>query len=92
MIYATKIKMRAGCRDSQKLTEIDSIYLTGVTEPGFYTKGSIYDFLKKNPGTIKVNISPYPNVVPALSIYNEKYIKSEPNANGYDNLLSLPRE
>ena len=92
MIYAMKIKMRNGCRTSQKLAEIDSIYLYGVNEPGFYTKESIYDYLKKNPGTIKVNISPYPNVVPALSPYNEKYVKSDPNSFGYDNLLCLPRE
>lgn len=92
MIYATKIKMRAGCWNSQNLTEIDSIYLSGVAIPGFYPKGNIYDFLKANPGSIKVNISPYPDVIPALSIYNEKYVKSEANAFGHDNLLNLPRE
>ncbi|MBR3972403.1 MAG: hypothetical protein IKJ99_00460 [Oscillospiraceae bacterium] len=51
MIYATKIKMRAGCRNSQMLTEIDSM----------------------------------------VSIYREKYVKSEPNQYGDDNLLCLPR-
>lgn len=92
MIYATKIKMRAGCRSSQKLTEIDSIYLVGVDGPGFYTKESIHDFLKDSPGTIKVNLKPYPDVVPAVSVYREKYVKSVPNEYGNDNLLCLPRE
>ena len=91
MIYATKIKMRTGCRDSQKLTEIDSIYLEGVDKPGFYTKESIHDYLKTYPGTIKVTLRPYPDVIPAVSIYREKYVKSEPNQYGDDNLLCLPR-
>ena len=91
MIYATKIKMRTGCRDSQKLTEIDSIYLEGVDKPGVYSKESIHDYLKTYPGTIKVNLRPYPDVIPAVSIYREKYVKSEPNQYGDDNLLCLPR-
>lgn len=91
MIYATKIKMRTGCRNSQKLTEIDSIYLEGVDEPGFYTKESIHDYLKVYPATIKVNLRTYPEVIPAVSIYREKYVKSEPNQYGDDNLLCLPR-
>lgn len=92
MIYATKIKMRAGCRNSQNLTEIDSIYLEGLDKPGFYTKESIHDYLKVSPGTIKVLLRPYPDVIPAVSIYREKYVKSEPNEYGNDNLLCLPRE
>ena len=91
MIYATKIKMRTGCRNSQKLTEIDSIYLEGVDKPGFYEKEVLHEFLKAHPSTIKVNIRPYPDVIPAVSIYNEPYVKSEPNQFGYDNLLCLPR-
>ena len=91
MIYATKIKMRTGCRNSKKLTEIDFIYLEGVDRPGFYTKEAIHDYLKVYPGTIKVNISPYPDVIPAVSIYREKFVKSEPNQYGDDNLLCLPR-
>jgi hypothetical protein len=83
--------MRTGCRDSQKLTEIDSIYLEGVDKPGFYAKESIHDYLKTYPGIIKVNLRPYPDVIPAVSIYREKYVKSEPNQYGDDNLLCLPR-
>ena len=41
--------------------------------------------------TIQVNIRPYPNLIPQLSKNNEKYVKSEPNGSGRDNLLCLPR-
>ena len=92
MIYATKIKMRVGCHNSQNLTEIDSIYLEGLDKPGFYTKESIHDYLKLYPGTINVLLKPYPDVIPAVSVYHEKYVKSEPNEYGNDNLLCLPRE
>lgn len=92
MIYATKIRMRPGSRHSQSLTEIDSVYLSGLQASGFYPKESIHGFLQNNPGTIKVGIHPYPTVVPAISIYGEKYVKSTPNHTGRDNLLSLPRE
>ena len=92
MMYATKIKMQQGCRYSQNLTEIDSVYVEGCTNPGFFKKSVLHDYLKDNPGAIKVKISPYPAVVPATSSKGEKYVKSAPNAYGYDNLLSLPRE
>jgi len=68
------------------------IYLTGCKEDGYYKKDKVHDYLKDNPGTIQVNISPYPNVIPAVSINNEKYVKSSPNSSNNDNLLSLPRE
>ena len=88
----TRIKMKEGCRYSNNLLEIDELYVIGCTRPGFYKKADIYDFVKNNPGVIKVDRWPYPNVVPALSVYGEKYVKSTPNAYWHDNLLSLPRE
>ena len=92
MILVTKIKMRPGCWNSQNLTEIDSVYLTGLGDPGFYPKENVHAFLKDHPGTIRVGVWPNPDVVPATSIYGEKYVKSTPNQYGFDNLLSLPRE
>ena len=53
---ATKIKMKPGCGTSSNLLEIDSIYLIGCKEEGFYKKEVLYDYLKKNPGTIQVDI------------------------------------
>ena len=92
MIYATKIRMRPGSRNSQSLTEISHIYLTGLQTPDFYAKEDIHLFLRRRPGTIKVGISPNPTVIPAVSAYGERYVKSTPNYTGHDNLLSLPRE
>lgn len=82
MMYATKIKMRPGCSDSQNLIEIDSIYIVdGSRYSGFCKKESLCDYLSENPRTIKVDIPPYPFLVPAVSSRGEKYVRSE--SNGY---------
>ncbi|MDD4295329.1 MAG: DUF3892 domain-containing protein [Ruminiclostridium sp.] len=89
---ATKIKMKNGCGTSNNLLEIDSIYLTGCTQDGFYAKAAVHDYIKTHPGSIQVNIYPYPNVIPAISVNGEKYVKSTPDSTTTDNLLRLPRE
>ncbi|SHJ31648.1 Protein of unknown function [Clostridium amylolyticum] len=89
---ATKIKMKPGCGTSNNLLEIDSIYLTGCTEDGFYKKSSVHDYVKANPKSIQVNISPYPYLIDAISTNGEKYVKSSSNNTTNDNLLNLPRE
>ena len=91
MMYATRIKMQAGCYNSQDVEEIDSVYLEGCSNPGYFKKAVVHDYLKQNPGTIRVNVNPYPNVVPAISARGEKYVKSAPNGYIRDNLLDLPR-
>ena len=88
---ATKIKMNPGCTNSTKTTEIDHIYIEGCTNPGYYKKAVVYDYLKAYTNSIYVNIYPYPNLVPALSSYYEKYVRSEPNDTPSDNLLKLLR-
>ena len=61
MLKATKIKMHSGKEQSSSVTEIESIYLTGVKEDGFYYKENIHDFIVKNPEhPIHVNIEPPP--------------------------------
>ena len=91
-MYACRIKMLPGCYYSQELEEIDQIYVEGCDNPGYFKKAVLHDFLKSHPGSIQVNISPYPNLIPAISSRGEKYVRSSPNAHGYDNLLCLPRE
>jgi hypothetical protein len=93
MIYASKIRMQAGKERDNQLTSIYSIYLEGsIKTADFYTKESIYDWLKDNPSIqVKVNISPYPLVIPEKRL-NTKYVKSSPDYTGKDNLLNLPRE
>lgn len=88
MSYAEKIKMIKGKEKSYELLEIDEIYVTGI---GWKKKSYYYDYLGEYPSSITVNIYPYPKLVRQLSKNGEKYVKSEPNNNGYDNLLNLPR-
>ena len=91
MMYATKIKMKPSCYNSQNLLEIDSIYIEECNNPGFFRKDVLYDFLKENPRTIKVKIYPYPDLIPATSVYGEKYVRSTPDVYMHDDLLDLPR-
>jgi hypothetical protein len=84
--------MKSGCGASSNLLEIDSILITGCTKEDYYTKAALHDYVRDNPGSIQVNIYPYPNVVHATGVSGEKYVKSTPNTTTNDNLLSLPRE
>lgn len=88
---ATKIKMKPGCGISNDLLEIDEIYLTGSSNDGFYKKAVVHDHLKTSPGSIQVNIYPYPDCIAATSKNGEKYVRSNPNNIEHDNLLRLPR-
>ena len=76
VMKATKIKMKSGCGTSNNLVEIDSIYITECDEEKYYPKASIYDCVKNTPGSIQVDIYPYPNLIPVLSSNNEKYVRS----------------
>ena len=91
MMYAKKIRMQNGCRNSNNTQEIAEIYVDGCNNPGFFPKAVLHDFLRTNPNSIKVNISPYPYVVPATSYRGEKYVRSEANDTIHNNLLKLPR-
>ena len=90
-MYATAIKMKPGYNSSNDLLEVDSIYIEGCNNPGFFKKADLYDFLKAHPGTIQVKIYSYPNLIPATSSRGEKYVRSAPNDYAHDNLLDLPR-
>lgn len=89
---ATKIKMRAGSYYSDSLLEIDQIYIIGAQQEGYYPKASVHDAVKSDPGSIQVDIWPYPNLIAAISPLGEKYVRSSPNNSTTDNLLKLPRE
>ena len=39
----------------------------------------------------KKNKRPYPKLIAAVSINQEKYVRSSPNDSKHDNLLNLPR-
>ena len=91
-MYATRIKMKPGCYYSNSTVEIDEIYITGCDKEGYYKKGSVHDYVKSNPNSIRVKIGPnYPYLIPSVSVNDEKYVKSQANDTPNDNLLELPR-
>ena len=89
--YATQIKMRPNSFYSNDLLEIDEIDIEGCSTPGFFKKEILFDFLRENPHTIQVNIYPYPDLIPAISVNREKYVRSTLDNTTRDNLLRLPR-
>lgn len=91
LINATAIRMKPGCRNSNSLLEIESIFLVGSGNNCLYRKEIIHDFLVNNPGSITVKGYPNTPLVPATSIYGERYVKSKANNSRLDNLLALPR-
>ncbi|WP_303864332.1 DUF3892 domain-containing protein [Alkalibaculum bacchi] len=82
--------MRRMIAQGKSLVEIDSLYIEGCTSPGWYSKALVHDAVKNTPGSIQVNIYPYPDILPAISSRGEKYVKSSPNESANDNLLKLP--
>lgn len=90
MILATKIHFKYGSPFHPCEKDIQSIYLSGEGLDGFYPKEQVYDMLV-NGKIIRVNIYPYPALEEMTSFKGEKYVRSEPNENQYDNLLNLPR-
>ena len=52
---AIKIKMCYGCQYSDDVLEIDSIYITGCNNPGYFKKEIIHDYLKNHPNSIQVD-------------------------------------
>lgn len=92
MIKAVKIRMKQYCNSSMKLEEIKDIKLEGdLTNPGWFSKESIHNFIKNDNGVVNVNIFPYPKLI-AVTTSTDRYVKSTPNKYGFDNLLELPRE
>jgi hypothetical protein len=86
---AIAIKMIPQCDRSYNLLEIDEIQLSNNS---WYKKAAIHDYVKAHPGSIKVGNVYGPNIIPAISIAGEKYVKSSPNNSQIDNLLNLPRK
>lgn len=91
-MLAKKIKMKSSCSYSNNVREIDAIYIDGCDNPGYFKKEVLHDYINENPKSIKVNIFPFPYLIPKTSKNGEKYVASEPNDTQNDNLLRLPRE
>ena len=87
----TKIKMLV--ENSNKVEEIDSLYLQGAKVEQFYKKARVYDYLKEKESN-QISVDGYPDTYlePVLSSSKEKYVRSVKNGTVNDNLLKLPRE
>ena len=79
--------MRQGCETRPEITEIDEIYLEGI---GYHRKEAIFDYLIFHPGSIRVGVEPYPEIMPATSLSCAKYLIS--SLDSQDRLLDLPIE
>lgn len=93
-MFATKISMKDKHPVSNEPQSIDRVYIVGnVYFPtGWYKTDFLHDYLKANPDSIQVNLSPYPNLMPAMTDKNTKYVVSAPDKVNPDTLLSLPKE
>ncbi len=91
MMRATMIHMNEGRESSDNIIDIKSIYIIGCSNPGWFRKEILYDYLKDYPQSIQVDRKPFPYLVPVLSGNGEKYVRSEPDEYKRDNLLALPR-
>ena len=89
MLYAEKVRLKYGCWDSQYPEEISQIYIRGY---GWHDKEYLHDYLKGNPKSVAVDIWPYPYLIPAVSSNREKYVRSNPDIWGHDDLMDLPKE
>lgn len=93
MIFAKKIRMKYGCYYSNKQYEIDSIFLSGSSiVDGWYKKEEVYDKIKYYGYDIRVDIYPYPSLMPAISSSGEKYVRSVSDDTTKDNLMSLDKD
>ncbi len=92
-LKAIAIRLNWGCTSPKSCNDISEIRIrdTWGTED-WKAKGVVHDIVKASPGAVQVNIAPYPDLVPATSMYGEKYVRSEPNDTEHDNLLKLPRK
>lgn len=87
---AIAIRLNWGCTSPKSCNEISEIKIRDdLWGTEWKTKAFVHDKVKASPGSIKVNIAPYPDLVPATSIKGEKYVRSEPNDSEHDNLLKL---
>ena len=89
MLYATKLRMNYGYRNSRYPEDINQIYIDGC---GWYKKETLHNHLQLHPKSIAVGIPPFPRLIPAISSRGEKYVRSEPDKWQHNDLMDLPRE
>jgi len=93
-MVATKISMKKSTAAADELLQIDRVYVVGNVyfQTGWYKTDFLHDYLKSNPGSIQVNLRPFPALAPVTGGRNEKYVMSSLDMQNRDSLLGLPRE
>lgn len=74
----TKIRMNTSKETSNHCIDIKELYIPDCSRPGWYSKASVYDAIKKG---VKIHVDryTYPECVAAESASGEKYVRSEPD-------------
>lgn len=91
MYLAKQIRMERNCFNSNKVEEIDEIFVVGQGISEWYPKEFLHDELKSKPSLdIRVDIYPNPRLIPATN-GRERFVKSTANSYEHDNLLKLQR-
>lgn len=90
-MFATKIHLNTGCEKSNRFTDIHSIFIVGYIEEKFYPADEIHDYLMSHPNSMKVDVFPYPFLIPAAGPMGEKCVQSIPDDSGADCLMALAR-
>lgn len=89
MIYADKISFNKG--DQHRLNTIVRIHLhseSGELSDGWYYKETINQWLHEDKYEIKVEINPFPKLIPVDDGSN-RYVRSDQDSTKKDNLLKL---
>lgn len=95
MVYAKKIKMRFGYRDSNRLKDIESILLDDENSDNenkkvYSSVGMVYDMLVEAPDSIKIFFEPYPFLKPIM-VDDQKCVQSIAGSQSFDLLFYLTR-
>lgn len=93
-MVAMKIAMKKTAKNADDPLAIEQVYVVGNVyfKTGWYKTDFLHDYLKSNPGSIQVNLSPFPALSPAVGNRDEKFVVSAPDKGNRDSLLGLPRE
>ena len=88
---ATKVKMISGFENSNETPEIARIDIEDCDTRGLYTPAELYDIVKEKPGSVCVDIPPYPKLVPIKSKMHGNFVRAAKNRFEKDKLMDLPR-
>jgi len=90
MVYVKKIRMRFGYKDSNRLTDVESILLEDESMSEFLPVTLVHDLLVRNPNSVKLFKEPCHLLIPTM-IDGKKCVRSIASDLAHDHLLHLPR-